>query len=305
MGYNSARNMFFEQVGKCMEKEDIYVVSADLAGPPFDAIRKEHPKRYVPVGIAEQNMISVSIGIALTGKKTIAYTSNPFIALRAFDQIRNGAMIMNAPLTIVGVGTGFSIAEYGTTHFVTEDMAIMSLCPGLRQVTISDDSLAKEAFHYMLNNDQPLYLRFDKECGGDLNVQPSWTIERGFRTISPGEDTHTMVITQGYTAHVIPQLLKESAAPKIIDMFGYPFNECEFIKELKDIKRIVVCEEQQVRGGLGSIILETLNRFKLDKEILRMGVDYKSSFPEQYGNRSYWLDYFNINKETILSMVQE
>lgn len=298
MKLNSARDYFFQQIGLRLETEDIYIVSADLAGPPFDAIREKYPERFVQVGIAEQNMISVALGIATTGAKTIAYTANPFIALRAFDQIRNGAAMIHIPLTIVGVGTGFSISEYGTTHFCTEDVAIMRLCPGLKQVTVSDDTIAKLALQQFFDSNGLFYLRFDKMCGGTL-FDDGPVFDLGFRK-KTGSDSRVLLITEGYTSQVAKTIRwTEGYEPDWIDIFTLPFDEEQFLSEVEKAKKIVVCEEQQKSGGLGSALLELLNAHNMQKELVHLGIDYSGSFPEEYGSRDFWLNSYGINADAI------
>lgn len=303
MKFNSARDLFFNQIGAVVEKEDIYIVSADLAGQPFDDIRSKYPQRFVQVGIAEQNMISVAVGLALTGKKTIAYTSNPFCFLRAYDQIRNGATMQSVPLTIVGVGTGFSIAEYGTTHFVTEDVALASLIPGLMQITVSDDEVAAAAVEEFLKNEKFLYIRFDKMCG-DILYDRKVDLEQGFSFLEGNSDT--LLISQGYQSQLIKDIKWESGnEPNWVDVFAMPFDREKLLTIIENCQRIVVCEENQKSGGLYSTILEIINSSSLKRKVNGLCVNYKEHFPEKYGSREYWLHQFMIDKEAIYNAVME
>ncbi len=301
MGYNETRNKFFEEIGKIIDTEDIYIVSADLAGPPFDYIRERYPKRYVSVGIAEQNMISVSIGLALAGKKVIAYAANPFIALRSLDQIRNGICINKTAVAVVGLGTGFSVSSCGATHFVTEDIAIMKLCPGIKQITVNDNDISDAALNYMLHNNCALYLRFDKDCGGNLSEidKKDIDINKGFRVLNKNNG-NISIVAEGYPVHVIKEKYKDTEnAPEIIEIFSHPFDKIEFVEKVKDKKRIVVCEEQQVVGGMGTEVLETINDFDLNIKVVRMGIDYKDKFPGCYGSRKFWFKYYGIDEEKL------
>ena len=301
MKFNTSRDMFFEEVGKRMEAEDIYVVSADLAGRPFDGIRERFPERFVQVGKAEQNMVSTAVGLASLGAKVIAYTAAPFHVLRAFDQIRNGAAMMRFPLAIAGVGTGFSIAEYGTTHFSTEDVALMSLCPGIRQVTVSDEAVAESALERFLEQREMLYLRLDKLCCGCLPF-PKPDIDVGFRVRNGGPDT--LLITQGYTSQAVNEIdWGGGPVPVWADVFSVPFDEERMLDMIGQAKRVVVCEEQQKRGGLGTMLLELLNEHGMNRQIICMGVDYGQAFPEVYGSRRYWLKQYRIDGEAIKDAV--
>ena len=174
MGYNGARNIFLESVIKKVESgEDIIIVSCDLGAPIFDDFKIKYPNRFISVGIAEQNLISVSGGITLEGKKVIAYGANPFVVTRAYDQIRNLISMMKIPLCIVGVGTGLSIAEYGATHYITEDLALIRMCPNIDAYSVSDALLAKWLGENFTDFERPCYIRFDKLTTEDCIRHPT------------------------------------------------------------------------------------------------------------------------------------
>ena len=306
MGNNKTRNYFFEQIGQMMETEDIYIVSADLAGPPFDEIRKKFPKRYVSVGIAEQNLVSVSCGIAMTGKKVIAYAANPFLVFRAFDQLRNAASLMNIPVIFVGLGTGVSVWTCGTTHFTTEDIAMMSLCPSFKTITVNDISIAQSLVDYVLNSNYgPFYLRFDKDCE-DIISNDEIDFNKGWRYIKThsNEVKKNLVISQGYSSHLLANSDFKKKLVQIIDIYSYPFDDRSLINEMRKYDRLCVLDEQQRRGGLGSIILEILNDNDVSIPIKRFGIDYNGKLPLQYGDRDYWMDNFMINSNAILKEIE-
>ncbi len=304
MGSNQMRNLFFEKIEGLLDSEDVYIVSADLAGPPFDSIRSKHSNRYVSVGIAEQNLISVSCGIAMTGKRVIAYAANPFIAFRAFDQIRNAIGVMNIPVTIVGLGTGFSVSVCGVTHFSTEDIAMMSLCPGIKCITANDSAVVEYALELFKKRQSPLYIRFDRDCDEDLSNRQIDT-NNGWRYIKKTNDLvyDKLIISQGYASHVVNSIVFDSNPPSLMDVYETPFDEVSFVKEVVNYKRILVVEEQQLRGGLGSIVLEIFNSFDVSVPIRRIGIDYSGRFPNHYGSRDYWLDYYGINASKIKEFV--
>lgn len=303
MGQNTARNYFFEEIGKRLESEDIYIVSADLAGPPFDFIRREYPDRYVSVGIAEQNLISVACGIAMTGRKVIAYAANPFISFRAFDQVRNAVSLMNLPITIVGLGMGFSVWVCGTTHFVTEDVSMMSLCPGLNTITVSDTDVAGKTLEYILQGGHaPCYVRFDKDCSDSMSGK-NFEIKKGWRYVRNGE--RILIIAQGYTSQMAHSADYGDENPSIMDIVMTPLDSDSFASEVKKYERLIVIEEQQLRGGLGSIVLEILNEYEISKPVKRMGIDYGGRFPEFYGSREYMMEYYHIGPADLVRQVRE
>lgn len=288
----NVRDYFFDKVGSAMKDEDIYIVSADLAGRSFDFIRKEYPQKYVPVGISEQNLISVACGIAMSGAKVIAYAANPFIPFRAFDQIRNAASLMNLPITIAGFGIGFGVSACGTTHFTTEDFSMMSLCPNMKIVTVSDNTVAQKAYEDFLNCKSPTYLRFDKQCGDEIGITNDQDYIKGFRYIKQG--VGKLIISTGFMSHLTKNM---SGSEAVIDLLSYPFDSEALISEIKKYEVIVIYEEQQKRGGLGSAILELLNKNNVKANVTLKGIDYDGKFPSVYGSRNYWLEKYGLNPE--------
>lgn len=287
----NGRDYFFDKIGSVMEDRDIYIVSADLAGRPFDYIRKEYPDRFVPVGISEQNLISVACGMAMSGKRTIAYAANPFIVYRAFDQIRNSVSLMDIPVTIAGFGIGFGVSACGTTHFTTEDFSMMSLCPNIKIITISDNTIAEKAFAEFQNCKSPMYLRFDKQCGDEIGETTDEDYNKGFRYLRRGGDT--LVITTGFMSQLEKNKLGDQT---VMDLFSYPFDTDAFITEIEKHRMVFICEEQQKRGGLGSAVLEILNERNVKTEVKLKGIDYGERFPSVYGSRYYWLEKYGLQR---------
>lgn len=301
MAANNTRNVFFRMISELMSKDNnIYIVSVDLAGPPFDEIRNTYPDRYIPVGIAEQNSIAVSCGLASLGKKVIVYAANPFPLFRAFDQIRNCACTMNLPIIIVGLGTGFSVSECGTTHLTIEDIALSSLCSGLDIFSVSDIDVARKLAESIYLFNRPTYIRFGKWSDEPLSNYADIDFCKGYREIAKGNKV--AIISTGCTV----KLIKEMNLPddvSLIDWFKLSSTTC-LIEKLKNFETIITVEEHQLRGGLGSIILERFNDLGINKIIKRIGIDLLDSYPQEYGNREYWLDKFMISKQHILDLLK-
>ena len=110
----TVRDSFFNEIyNQIRSDEDIYVITADLGAPSLDALRKDFPNRYISAGIAEQNLIEVSTGLAWTGKKVVAYGLNPFPITRAFDQVRCLMAELKVPFTLCALNAGLCSAESG------------------------------------------------------------------------------------------------------------------------------------------------------------------------------------------------
>lgn len=300
MGYNSARDIFFKKIIEVAQDEDLYIVTADLAGKPFDGIREKMPWRYISTGIAEQNMAAVACGLCLNHKKALIYTQGAFIDTRPVDQIRNGICAMNLPVIIVGLGVGLGTAEYGLTHFVTEDYRIMTSLPNLEVITVADDAIAYHTADYVLKAKKPVYVRLERECY-DTEDLTEIDFEKGYRIMKRG--TKTVVISDGYLLNKAYKI-DFPDQPTIIDIFKTPF-DCEaLIKELRKYEKLVIYEEQQRDGSMGSKILELLNDCDVYRKVVRLGIDYKGQFPHTYGTREFWLEKFGLDEGSLIAAVE-
>ena len=113
------------------ERDDVCLLSGDIGNRMFDRYKEVAPGRFLNCGIAEANMMSMAAGMGLSGLRPVVYTITPFTTTRCLEQIRTGVAYHEAPVVIVGTGSGLSYAELGATHH-SEDLAIMRSIPNMR-----------------------------------------------------------------------------------------------------------------------------------------------------------------------------
>ena len=299
---NECRDAYLKEIVKAAyDGEDVYLVAADLAAPCLDKFREDYPKRYVPVGIAEQNLTAVASGLALAGKKVIVYTMNPFLTFRAFDQIRNSVCHMNLPIALVGLGAGLTSAKDGITHFPLEDINILRGSANLQIFNLSDTNLAKYAAKKTLNLSNPIFVRIDRTVDKEFVLETE-DIERGYRFLHKGSGK-VCVISTGLHSTICLEVLQSdknfSAQVTLIDLFRFPFDGEKLVGELKNFSQIVTVEELRLQGGMGSAVLETLSDFGINISVKRLGVDISKNLSEHYGSREWFLKQFGIDKKSI------
>ena len=302
MAVNQTRNAVFTEIGRMMATDkDLCIVSVDLAGPPFDAIRADYPDRYIEVGIAEQNAVAVACGLAAAGAKPIVYAANPFPLLRAFDQVRNCACAMKLPVTLVGLGTGFSVAECGTTHLTIEDVALASCCAGLEIISVSDVFMAAFYARKTALAKQPTYIRFGKWAGESLGDFTEDDDAKGYRKIRDGQTA--AIVSTGCTV----KMLSDTSLPAGVALFDwFRLSDSRAIAEaLKPYGRILTVEEHVRRGGIGTLLLERFSDLGLTKGIERIGIDLENGYPGEYGTREYWLERFGMTGDHIVKRLGE
>lgn len=162
------RDVFLEQIWKKMaDDQNIFFVSADFGSPILDKIRADFPDRFVNVGIAEQNLINVTAGLALEGYTVFAYAIAPFITMRCYEQARVSLALLSEvrPMNVnlIGVGAGYSYVVSGPTHQCYEDITLMRALPNFEILSPSDHLTTKEMFNRVIENQRLKYLRFDAQ----------------------------------------------------------------------------------------------------------------------------------------------
>src|SRR5881628_3359473 len=133
------RMAFFRTLLELAERDErINLVVGDLGFGLVEPFMEKYPGRFLNIGVAEQNLIAVSTGMAMCGKVVFAYSIANFPTLRCLEQIRNDICHHHASVKIVAVGGGFAYGPLGMTHHATEDIAIMRALPGMIVVAPGD-----------------------------------------------------------------------------------------------------------------------------------------------------------------------
>ena len=140
------RTAFVKELESIMKNdEDTILLTGDLGFSVFERIRDTFAKQYINMGVAEQNMIGVAAGMALTGKQVFVYSIIPFLAYRPFEQVRNDICYQNLPVKFVGVGSGLSYSDAGFTHHAIEDYGILRSLPNLTILSPADPVLMRSS----------------------------------------------------------------------------------------------------------------------------------------------------------------
>lgn len=301
---NGARQRYLQEVIRLVESgEDMVIVSSDYGAPVLDRFKQEHPDRLISVGIAEQDLIQVVCGLALSGHRAIAYGMAPFPCARAFDQMRAAVGMMNLPVQIASMGTGMNIN--GSSHFCVEDMSIVRTIPNMEVVTISDEWMAAACARYALRNRNPVYVRFDKYCDGQIYDDATaleW--ERGFAVAAEIGSKGLAVVTNGYYVgrliNIAKKLWERERIPlTVIDLFRQPFDRKALLDVLNSCAGVISIEEHILRGGIGTEILELKEDFSAHFKLERIGIDFDGQYPEIYGSREYFQEIYGLSDQKL------
>lgn len=268
---------YMSELGKKNDK--VVVVNADLMGTCRNKnFVEEFPKRSFNVGIAEQNMVSFAAGLAHEGFIPYAFTMAPFMSMRACEQVRTDVAYARLPVRLMATYAGLSGGISGATHWAMEDVAIMTGIPELAVVEVSDPVQAKRILDFSLNYDKPLYIRSSVE--GVKNIYTDdYKFELGKATVvRKGDDAAIIcsgVVVQ-YALETANNIFEKTGKNiRVIDMHTIKPVDREAIIEAATTGVILVAQDHNVVGGVGSIVATVLAEEGLAVKFRNIGIPNK------------------------------
>ena len=290
------------ELGK--ENENVVVLTADLAGATKTSLfEKEFPDRFINVGIAEQNMIGISAGLATTGKIPFASTFAMFAAGRAYDQIRNSVAYPKLNVKICGTHAGVTVGEDGATHQMLEDLSLMRSIPNMTVLCTSDDVQTRWAIKEMAKIDGPVYIRLAR-VATPVIYDENQKFEIG-KMIQIGDGTDATVFATGVeVAEALKakeELEKENIKIRVVDVHTIkPIDREMIIKCAKETKKLITIEDHSIIGGLGTAVCEVLSE-ECPTKVVRMGMQDKFG---KSGKAEQLLKYFKLDSQAIVEEIK-
>lgn len=290
------------ELGK--ENENVVVLTADLAGATKTSLfEKEFPDRFINVGIAEQNMIGISAGLATTGKIPFASTFAMFAAGRAYDQIRNSVAYPKLNVKICGTHAGVTVGEDGATHQMLEDLSLMRSIPNMTVLCTSDDVQTKWAIKEMAKIDGPVYIRLAR-VATPVIYNENQKFEIG-KMVQIGDGTDATVFATGVeVAEALKakeELEKENINIRVVDVHTIkPIDREMIIKCARETKKLITIEDHSIIGGLGTAVCEVLSE-ECPTKVVRMGMQDRFG---KSGKAEQLLKYFKLDSQAIIEEIK-
>ena len=287
------------------KNENIVVFDADLAEATKTCLfKKEFPERFFDCGIAENNMLSVAAGISTTGKIPFVSTFAMFAAGRSFEQIRNSIGYPHLNVKICATHAGISVGEDGATHQCNEDLALMRTIPGMVVINPSDGVEARAAVEAAINYEGPVYIRFGRLALPIFNEE-DYKLEIGKAVkLKDGQDVTIvasgMMVAEALEAREI--LAGEGISASVINVHTIkPLDKETIVNDAKITGAVVVSEEHNIIGGLGSAVAEALAE-AYPVPVVRHGVNdvYGKSGPAKE-----LIEYYGLNANGIVKKAKE
>jgi len=251
------------------ENPNIVVLGADTTDSlKTSGFGKIFPNRFFNVGIAEANLVSLSAGLAASGKISFASTYAIFLPGRAVDQIRNGIAYpspgnkkgLNVKL-VVSHG-GLSVGPDGGSHQQIEDIAIMRVIPNFRVFIPADTFAVSKLTRLMANEYGPFYMRMARSNTPVVHSESQdFQIGKGI-TVHDGSDCTIAAcgITVRMALEAAESLQQEGISCRVLDIFSIKPIDAELLeKAARETGGIVTCEEHNILGGMGSAVAESVS----------------------------------------------
>jgi transketolase len=262
---------------------NIIAVTSDSRGSgklaPFG---KALPQQLVEVGIAEQNLVGITAGLAACGKKSFGVSPGCFLTARSLEQIKNDICYSDVPAVLVGISSGVSYGALGTTHHSLHDLAVLRAINNLTIIVPADNFESRQAILFAAQATKPLFVRFGKAVMFNLH-QPEAKFEVGKAiTLRDGNDV-ALIATGETVIHALlaaGQLAERGLNCRVISMHTIkPLDTETILKAGRECRAVVTVEEHMVHGGLGEACAAVLLQGGVAKPFRIVGIPDEETVP--------------------------
>ena len=246
------------------EDRDIIAVTTDARGSvTLGDFAQALPRQFVECGIAEQDAVGISAGLAHSGKKVFCCGPACFYVARSLEQVKVDLAYSKNPVTILGVSGGVAYGALGATHHSLHDIAALRTFPGMTICLPSDWRVTRRLVKFLVDFDKPCYVRVGRAAVPDVYSDDSFTFEPG-KAIQLLEGNDLTIVATGETVYHAWQaalrLQQHGISARVLDCSWLkPFDEDAIRRAARDTGRIVTVEEHSRFGGLGAMVCETLS----------------------------------------------
>lgn len=261
----ACRKSFTETLLELAKKDDqIVAVTTDARGSvTLGDFAKELPKQFVECGIAEQNAVGISAGLAHSGKKTFVCGPACFYVARSLEQVKVDVAYSQNPVKILGVSGGVAYGALGATHHSLHDIAVLRCFPGMNICLPCDARQTEKLVKFLVDFAEPCYVRVGRAAVPDIYEDDNFEFEIG-KAVTLLEGNDLTIIGAGETVYHALEAGKQLAAKgikaRVLDMSWIkPCDEEAVKKAAAETGRIITVEEHSKFGGLGAMVCEILS----------------------------------------------
>lgn len=286
--------------------KDIVVLCSDSRGSASLApFAEAYPEQFVEMGIAEQDLVSVSAGLAHCGKKAFAASPACFLSTRSYEQCKIDVAYSNTNVKLIGISGGISYGALGMSHHSAQDIAAMSAIPNMRVYLPSDRFQTAKLIKALLKDEKPAYIRVGRNPVEDIYTEDNCPFEMDKATVL-AEGTDAAIIACGEMVRpayeAVKLLEKDGIHATVLDMYCVkPLDKEAIVKAASNAKVVVTAEEHAPFGGLGSMVSQVVGA-ECPRKVLNIALP---DAPVVSGTSQEVFDYYGMNAEGIAKTVKD
>jgi transketolase len=242
---------------------DIMVLASDSRGSAAMApFANAYPEQFVEVGIAEQNIVGMSAGLAHSGKKPFVTSPACFLSMRSIEQIKVDVAYSNTNVKLIGISGGVSYGALGMSHHSVQDIAVARAIPGLAVMMPADRHETKKMTEALVQYEGGVYVRIGRNPVEDVYPSDDYIFEIG-KAVTMREGTDVTIIAAGETVRVALDaahlLAEDGVSSRVLNMHTIkPLDKDAIVKAARETGRIITVEEHSIYGGLGAAVAEVV-----------------------------------------------
>lgn len=286
--------------------KDIVVLCSDSRGSAsLTPFFNEYPEQSVEVGIAEQNLVGISAGLAACGKKPFAASPASFLSTRSYEQCKIDCAYSDTNVKLIGISGGVSYGALGMSHHSAQDIAAMSAIPNMRVYLPSDRFQTRKLFEALLQDQKCAYIRVGRNAVEDVYTEESCPFQMDKATlVRDGEDVLLVACGEMVRPAVdAAEILEKSGvSASVLDMYCVkPLDREAIVRQASKAKAVVSIEEHSPFGGLGSMVAQVVGQ-ECPKTCVTMALP---DSPVITGTSKEVFDYYGLNGEGIAKRALE
>ena len=275
--------------------ERVMLLTGDLGFAVLEPFAERFPDRFLNVGVAEQNMVGVATGLAEAGYTPYVYSIATFASMRAYEFVRNGPILHDLPVRVVGIGGGMDYGHNGMTHYAVEDAGIMRVQPGIAVIAPADPQQTHAALPAVQALAGPAYLRLGKESDAVPGLDGRFALGRAER-IGEGQDV-AIVALGGMAAAAVQAaalLGADGIAARVLVVSSLnPAPVADLAEQLAEVPLALSAEAHYINGALGSLVAETIAEQGLGCRLVRPGL--RETPAGSSGSRTHLYDHHGLS----------
>lgn len=290
------------------QDRDVLVVTSDSRGSgKLTQFGEALPEQIIELGIAEQNVVGISAGLASAGKKVFATSPACFITARSLEQIKNDVAYSDQPVRIIGISAGVSYGALGATHHSLHDFAVLRAINNITIIAPADNFETRETIKAIHHYDHPVYVRFGKAPQRHVHAQQEDSPFIIGKAAQVHDGSDLTFIACGETVSIAlaaaQQLATEGISCRVLSMHTIrPLDEDAIQKAARETQAIVTVEEHSIHGGLGEACAAVLMQCGASVPFKIVG------FPDEHmvsGSQVEILNHYGISPDGLAETVHQ